>query len=334
MKSVVALRRVAVAATFAAALAFAWGRRERAPALPTLPVGMAYQSFHRTALDWTSEGYVEMAGPLRPPTSEDGRVRILVFVRWPDGAPSRAVRDGARWSLALPVGARAERVELDGDGPIDAPPTAGWRVLDVRGTSFTEAGERFRVLRPRTGSGDELFGLEWPRGDGQATATDILGQLVLARAVAAPAGDDARARAAAHLRGLNACPACHVPLSPSRQSDREARVVNRGTDAAGLFQVTSILRDRLPFETYRPRDANRGDPFVRRYCGDLLVDESVSRCPNGAILEGERDVTAGLRAGDTYTLRLCASRRELARHLDAGDRAKFEPAFGECGLGG
>jgi hypothetical protein len=302
------------------------------PVLPVLPVGMTYQSLHRTVADWTKEGYVEMVGPLRPPTSEDGRARILVFVRWPDGAMSRAVEDGAGWSLALPFGARADRVELDGEGEIDAPPTPAWRVLDVRGTSFTEAGERFRVLRPRSNTGDELFGLEWPRGDAQAAATDILGQLVMARAVAAPNADDARTRAAAHLRGLNACPSCHVPSSQPRRSEREARVVNRGTDASGLFQVTSILRDRLPFETYRPRDANHGDPFVRRYCGDLLQEDSVTRCPNGALLEGERDVVAGLRMGDAYTVRLCASRRDLARHLEPGDRARFEPSFRECGI--
>ena len=329
----VTLRRAGVGLVLAGALAFAWTRRERASPLPVLPQGMTYVSLHRTAMDWQAEGYVEMVGPLRPPTSEDGRVRILVFVRWPEGAVSRVVQSGSAWSLALPSGARAERVELDGEGSVDAPPSASWRVLDVRGTSFLDGGERFRVLRPKGTGGDELLGLEWPRGDGQASATDILGQLVVTRAVAAPAGGDARLRAAAHLRALNACPSCHVPLAPARSRDSEARVVSRGTDASGLFQVASILRDRLPFETYRPRDANRGDRLIRRYCGDLVVDDAVTRCPDGAVLEGELDVPAGVRLGDAHTLRLCASRRELARHLEPGARAKFEPAFTECGIG-
>ena len=85
-----------------------------------------------------------MVSPIRPPGSSHGRLRILVFLKIPEGSPVRAQRaaDG-RVGLQLPFGTRAERVEVLGDTERDSTADARWRILDVRGTEWTESG---RVL--------------------------------------------------------------------------------------------------------------------------------------------------------------------------------------------
>jgi hypothetical protein len=301
-------------------------------ALPALPKGARYLSHTRGADSWLREGYVEMVNPIRPPSSEDGRTRISVYVRIPGEARIRVVKQGETGSLALPEGARAERVEFYGDGDRDAAPSASWRVLDVRGISFERQGQRLRVLRPTASGGNALLGIEWNRGEQHDAATTALGDLVLRGLVAAPALPAQRKRAAAHLRGLNGCPTCHVPQQPGRRSQRDPGIVNRGTDASGLFQVTSIMHDRLPFETYRPRDTNVGDPLITRFCGEARVDAATTRCPDGSILEGELNVRDGMQRGDLHTRRVCESRRALAQHLDVDARAGFHDSLAECGF--
>jgi hypothetical protein len=328
-------RRVAVGVVVAAAVLHAWTRRPSPPApaaLPALPPGARFEETTRTAEDWRREGYLEMVSPLRPPSSEDGRTRIAVFVRFPPGSRARTVEARSGVTLDLPEGARADRLELDGDGPADAAPSPAWRVLDVRGITFAASGQRLRVLRPKRDEGHDLFGLDWPRGDAQAAATAALGELVLRGIVAGPSQPDARTRAAAHLRGLNDCPSCHAPQRARRRTIHDPGVVNRGTDAAGFFQLTSILRDRQPFETYRPRDMNRGDPLVARFCGAERVDATTTRCPDGTVLEGQLDVRAGLRRGDLHTQRVCESRRALSGHLDERGRTAFREALTECAV--
>jgi hypothetical protein len=106
--------------------------------------------------------------------------------------------------------------------------------------------------------------------------------------------------------------------------------VNRAADGSGLFQLSTILRDRLPFETYRPRDANLGDPYVARFCGATRVDSSVVRCADGSVMEGELDVRTAVQHRDTHALRVCQSRRALASHLDDAGREAFREPLAEC----
>ena len=318
----------------AASVLYAWSRYEsdsRGATLPPLPAGAHYQAHRLTADHWPRDGYIEMVGPLRPPSSEDGRTKIVVYVRIPPSERIRAVQQGGEtWSIELPSGARADRVEYYGEGPRDAAPSSSWRVLDVRGISFEGSTQRYRVLRPTDTSGNALLGIEWPRGEHQQEVTRALGRLVLGNQLAAPAATELRERAADQLRRLNDCASCHTPYHAGRVTVLSPGIVNRQTDASGLFQVTSIFASRLPFETYRPRDMNRGDPLIKRFCGKQAVEGSATRCADGTILEGALDVAAGLRMGDLHTLRLCESRRALAAHLD--DRRPFQRALDECAI--
>jgi hypothetical protein len=327
-------RTIVAVALVVASAAFAIARRS-APAesaLPRLPDGVRYETSSRRADDWRREGYVEMVSPIRPPTSDDGRVKIAVFVRWPTQALIRAVQRDGEWTLVVPDGTEADRVELLADDPGDAEATDSWRVLDVRGITFEAAGQRLRVLRPRDVGGRDLLGITWSR-ERQGAATALLGALVLGRNVAAPAEASARERAAAHVRSLNDCPSCHTPYAGGRHRRGDPGVVNRAADGSGLIQLSSVLRDRLPFETYRPRDANAGDPYIARFCGSVRVDSSVLRCLDGSVLEGELDIRTALVHRDPHALRVCESRRQLGAHLDDAGRNAFRASLAECGDG-
>jgi hypothetical protein len=301
--------------------------QNQARELPPPSRGLSYLDSAWNAESWHREGYLAMVSPIRPPSSEDGRIRIVVYLSLPVGGVLRAVQHGDQWGLQVPEGTRADRVELLGGGDRDAAVTAAWQVLDVRGIEFTASGEHMRVLRPKPGGA--LFGLGWPRGE-QAAATDILGQLVLQSAVSAPTDPKERERAAAKLQGINDCVGCHVPFAPGRRQTSDPGIVSRGTDASGMFQVTSVLRDRLPFEKYRPKDMNEGDPFITRYCEARQVSSEAKVCPGGEVLEGALDVRAGLQAKDPHTEQVCATRLSLRERLDATGREVFRAAFAAC----
>ena len=318
------------AGALAAALVFLGVRTlaQKSAPLPTLTGSARYEHVSRTAADWIREGYIEMVSPIRPPTSEDSSIRIVVYVKWPDGARVHLVPHGDDVSLEMPEGTQADRVEMQGDGSIDAEPTAAWHVLDVRGITFTREMQRFRVFRPVRDGTNELLGIDWPRGfRTDAEASNALSELVLRGAVAGPTDARERAHAADRLRALNACASCHVPFASPRSKVTDPGFVNRGTDASGLYQIAAVLHDRLPFETYRPRDANRGDPFVRRECG--ATETASGRCADGSIALGELDVKRGLSAHDPHVLRVCAARLALASRLD-GTAPTIAASIDEC----
>jgi hypothetical protein len=303
-----------------------------AQGLPALPLGSHYETIDFDVDDWVRDGYAEMTTPIRPPTSEDGRIRIVVYVRFPKEGILRTVRKGDFSTLEMPSGTRAVRVEFDGEGDRDAPPSERWHILDVRGTSFEDSGETFRVLRPKATTSNELFGVSWIRAEHHDDATTALGELLLRGIVASPKNPHERVRAAEHLRALNACPSCHVPFREGRKTERDPGLVNRGTDASGLFQIASVLSSRMPFETYRPHDANRGDSLVTRYCGVERAGDTATRCANGAVLEGKLNVREGMMRGDRHTGRVCEARSALAEHMDTAGREAFRDAFAECGI--
>src|SRR5262249_16671586 len=148
---------------------------------------------------WRVDGFVEMVTPLEPPTTSDGRDRITVWLKLPEG---EAIASGP--SLRYPAETVADRVEY----------SAG-EVVDVRGTRFVAGGgELFHVLRRE---GRALSGFEWRRGD--AVREHRAAELVAAR-VAPPARE--------RFLRFNDCASCH-------QHDRPQAV--RG-DTAGPRRAT------------------------------------------------------------------------------------------------
>jgi hypothetical protein len=203
----------------------------------------------------------------------------------------------------------------------------------VRSTTFEPRGESFLVLRP---SGADpraaLVGVRWPRGDeaAQLAATSALGELIERADVLAPSSPAERHRAAAGLMGINYCASCHVPL---RAGGEASSLVRRGTDGSGLFQPATVLGDRAPLETYRPRNANLGDARIRLVCGPEgrpSVTAGEPACPGAERLEGIFDVQGAAIAGEPHARRLCASRRYLFDRLDGRGRALFAAAMAEC----
>jgi len=300
-----------------AAWVVAWAFARPPP--PEPPVVLAY------AGDDFLDGFVEMEAPIRPPTTEDGAVRIAVYLRLPD-APVEARPD-----LVFPPGTVARRVEW----------VAG-TVGDVRTTVLGEHGARFEVLRPRRPSvvasivalpnPPRLLGIAWPSDDtvAQREATRALGLLVEHRDVAAPQDVAARERSAAALRAKNDCAGCHAPRRPPR---RNPGLVNRGTDGSGFFHIPTVLGDRAPIETYRPRNANASDRFVSYRCetGQASVDARAGvTCPDGRVPVAELDLTAALRAADPHARAVCASRRYLLEHMSEAARSVYQDAARAC----
>jgi hypothetical protein len=292
--------------------------------LPRLPDGVSYVEETRTPDTYARDGYLELVSAVRAPTTPDHAARINVFLKLPAASRIRVIDQPSGYTLAMPAGAVALRVESAGNGDIDSPPSASWRVLDVRGTWFHEQGESFLVERPTVPMGAELLGLRWSRSASQAEPTRALGDLVRGGLVASSGRPDA---AAAHLEALNDCSGCHVHGRKARTRTTEPGVVNRGADASGLFQPMSVLQDEVPIETYRPTDANAGRPFLTRMCGDHRA--TTDRCQDGSVMTARLDVGAGMRAHDPHTMRVCASRLALAGMLDHVNAA-IGAAVEEC----
>ena len=248
-------------------------------------------------------GAIELTPAIRPPTSDDGRLRIIGLLALPAGSQlDVTLRDGVP-SIIVPEGTRVSRVEAVGD---ENAAHASWHVLDVRETFFEAAStQRFRLLRPaRNGA---LAGLAWPRSDdGARQANAAIGTLFDADVLDGPRAPEARRDAAARLVRLNDCASCHGAWRPEDRS--MGALVQRGTDGQGLYLLSAVFSDDGPFERYRPRNASRHDPFTEVRCGDREVDRQTLVCPDGRRPSGRLDVRAGRAAGDPHVARVCASR--------------------------
>lgn len=290
------------------------------------------------ASHWSSGGFVEMVPPIRLP-SRDGRERIEVWLRIPDGGVIRVLRTAeGRPTLSYPPGTIADRLDLS-----DARDRGS--VQDVRGTRFAIGGERFHVLRRLEAQG--LQGLEWPRDgdDAGRVATETMVKRL--GAASAGAGDPARDATLSLFAAQNDCAFCHEHGKKERQGMRAADgddgpPPNRGTDASGLYTVASVLADDAPIETHRARDMNEGDPYVSATCADgesavFRVDRRGARrrfaCDDGSLPRARVDLPRALSDGDAHARGVCDSRAYLWRHMEADGRQAFAAAFEECGLG-
>lgn len=268
-------------------------------ARPPLPPGATYVEADASALTWRS--WTLLTPTIRPPTSVNGRRRILVYVRIPER--SRITRSPAGY-LVLPPGTDAVRVELEADtAELDALVSARWEVLDVRGTHLFDDGVEYTMLRPLS-STPRLLGLAWnpARVDPRDAAADLVRSGLLR------GGRDEAA--ALRLRDINDCAGCHQKL----RSETTTGPVHRGTDDHGFFGLRSVFEDESPIETYRPRDANAGDPFI-------------ARLPDG---RARLDMKAALAAKDPHALRVCASRAALLPHFDEEARLAFRASLRTC----
>lgn len=310
-----------VAVVLGAALAASKGegRRELGPLITQIEGPASIESLGRDA--------IELVPAIHPPTSADGRVRIVAYLRLPQGTTLRIRGGDGAPTLEVPAGTLASRIEALADRDGGEAPSSSWRVLDVRSISFGPNGEELRLLRPRKGGG--LTGLTWPRSEeGARQAVAAIANLFEERTFAASEDADERGAAAAHLVRINNCASCHIA---DRREDRSpAALVQKHTDASGLFQVLAVLAAEGPFEHYRPHNPNETAPFVKAWCGDVAVPVSTSVCPDGLRPLGRLDLPRALAAGDAHALRVCVSRRALAERMDAAGRTAFRAILAEC----
>ena len=266
---------------------------------------------------WRAAGFVEMVSPIRLPTSVDSRENIQVWLALP-ATPLAVVEAGGSATLRYPPGTAADRVEL-----------VGGKVADVRGTTFGADGdERFHVYRAtRAGA---LVGYQWRRANERESreAQASLDELLRSE------GESESMRA--EFRHFNECANCHQAGQPPHTNPGAASP-HRGTDASGLFAVATVLTDRAPVETHRPRDANADDPFVSVWCGavraTLQSEPNGARrfvCSDGAVAEARLDLRGALAVGDAHAEAVCRSRAYLFEHLDATGRATFASSFQPC----
>ncbi len=271
-------------------------------ARPALPAGAAYVEVDASPLAWRD--WTLLTPTVRPPTSTNGRRRILVYVRVP--TDSRITLSPGGY-LTLPPGTDSARVELEADtDQRDAEASERWEVLDVRGTRLLGAGVEYTMFRPLA-SAPRLLGFAWDPS--RADPRDAAAALV--RTGLLRGGSDEAA--AKHLRGINDCAGCHQ----KRRPEAIHGPVHRGTDDLGFYGVRSVFENESPTESYRPRDANRDDPYI--------VSVGNGRARFNAV--------AAVAAGDRHALQVCASRAALARFFDAAAGQAFGPSLRECGLG-
>ncbi len=278
-------------------------------------------------LQWSGPDVIQLVTPIRPPTSVERTAHIVVALKLPGSATVTTAADAhGRRTLTMPIGTVATRIEFLGSTDADAEPAATWRVLDVRQFEWRAAGLDCVVLRPASGS---LAGVRWRCGaEGDAAAGQVLAGQVRAGRLNGPVDDAAREQAAEHLRQLNGCSACH---QKDRAEDRSpAALVQRGTDAQGLFSLRSLFEDEGAVERYRPVDPNAADALMEPRCPGSELDLIAARCADGRRAVLRLDVARGRREQSLHVERVCASRRAVAAHLDAAGRAALAESLEEC----
>ncbi|MBP9088392.1 MAG: hypothetical protein KBG15_19885 [Kofleriaceae bacterium] len=295
---------------------------------PVLPVDMHWVTAPHDPLQWRKQGFLELTTAVRPPTSANTTAHIVVVMKVPDDSQLHLRTAATAPSFQLPVGAQLARIEYVGIAHApDAPADATWRVLDVRQFEWRSDGMDCTVLRP-DGDG-RLVGLRWPCSvANDARAGGLLATFVREHRFAAPRSSAGRDRAAQHVAQINGCIACHQPNRP--EDRRASALVQRGTDAAGLFSLRSVFRNEDPIERYRPVDTNLGDPWMTATCPDSEYDPITTNCRNGLRPLLRLDVAKGMQATAPHVLALCATRQRLAALLPPAEWLPLQPQLDEC----
>lgn len=286
------------------------------------------------AQHWEREGFVEMVPAIRLPSSSAAAKDVAVWLKIPEHGviQTRWSEARAAWVLVFPPGTVADRVEQRGG--------VGKRsVVDVRGTRIDEdqAEWMHTLRRAQTGINAPLFGYEWPRSDPEAhqRATDnLIDELSsIAPAIKMPA--ERRERHLESIRRKNECASCHTHERPDNTVEGEHGLVNRGTDASGLFTPQTVLMDAVVLERYGGVDPNLDDPAIRVVCPDGSEAERRNKnkrlravCPDRGVPVATLDFA---RIDDQRLTKLCRARRYLHEHLDEQGREAFAGALAACG---
>ncbi len=321
-------RRI-ICLAIAAATALACRNTPSTP--PILPDDMHWISAPNDPLQWRDQGFIELTTAVRPPTNADTTAHIVIVMKVPDGSTLglRSADDATPPSLQLPVGAQLARIEYAGTAHApDAQPDASWRVLDVRQFDWRSDGMDCTVLRP-DGDG-QLAGLRWPCSiANDARAGALLATFIREQRFAAPRSSAGRDRAAQHLAQINGCIACHQPNRP--EDRRASALVQRATDAAGLFSLRSVFRYEDPSERYRPVDTNRDDPWMTSICPESEFDSATTMCRDSLRPRLRLDVAKGRQSNAPHVVALCTTRQRLAALLPTADRSSLQPWLDVCG---
>lgn len=284
---------------------------------------------------WFSGEYVQVVGPIRPPSPDVHREQVEVWLAIDPGAQVvTTVREDGNASLRFGAGTRADRIEWNGDG-------AERRIVDVRGTWFDEHGAcTHHVLRPVTEQpGAALVGVQWPCDDAAAAAAGSA-QMRDRLATLPPFSRMTDARRDAALDGVARqldCDGCHREDRDDAQRVDEHGAVWRGTDASGFFAPLTSLRDASPLEGYGAFDLNVDDPAIVVDCGTRATTTTAlrsgarrPRCEDGRVPVGRIDWTVAKATDPARVAEICTWRRWIVARLDAAGRAAFADALAPC----
>lgn len=300
-----------------------------------LPDGVARE--FRTAASVVSppQGAVRFAliPPIHLPALPERRSRTRVWVELPKGdridVASDPSRDGVL-SLVFPTGTVIDRVE-------EVARNRQWHIADIRGTTLTEAGQRFHLLRPDDGNGEPtLWGYSWPSERGELDTwvhSAIADGLAEGRGLA-DASEDRRLSVAAGVRERGDCIRCHLPNRPADFDPMS--IVHRGTDRAGFHVPHSIFGGEAPLERYRPHDPNAPSDYLTVRCASGVAKATERdgarrwACDDGRIPVAHFDVAAGLAAGNLHAKAVCEGRRLIASYMTERARRAVAKALDEC----
>lgn len=286
---------------------------------------------------WAANGYIELSPAIKVSVPPGWESETAVYLKLPkDRLIEVSPASGsAAANIKLPAGSIIDRVAKVRF------PDGSFGVEDVRGTRWDEQGtEWFHVYRP-TGAAPNspLQGYEWRRGNAaeQSSATDLM-TAFLAKTPMPPSGGLPDRRDIRRFRGLNNCAACHQAVKPEARASGE-RLPPWPTDARGLYVPIAVLSDSgLLSDTDDWNDPNAGNPLVKALCGDQPAELSGGgarqwfTCANGKMPKGVRNIAEGFASGNSYAIKVCASRRTLYEHMTVEARKAFAGAFKACGL--
>jgi hypothetical protein len=253
---------------------------------------------------WRAQGFVPLVPPVPLPTSADGRMRIEVWARVPEGA---RLEVGSRGEPVFPPGSELVRLEIFRTRPAAGPDA--WVLADARGTRLLPSGlQVYSLRRPaRLAPLSPWVGAEWPADSHRFLSEGVLGGFQ--RALGLDHG------ALQRLRTQNQCPHCHQP-----QLERGPPPIRRGTDRHGFYVPATLLADEVPLERYRDREPH-GDGLVVQ-CSDgreptITSSEAGTwhhECSGGAVPVGRVRVTEATGALREHLAAHCESAAWLARH--------------------